>query len=67
MVDRLLAGESPVGVYRKYRSLTRKQLAGAAGINPVTLSRIETGKRSGSLRTLAAIATALEVEPGDLM
>ena len=30
IVDRLLAGESPVGVYRKYRGVTRKQLAEAA-------------------------------------
>ena len=67
IVDRLLAGESPVGVYRKYRGLTRKQLADTAGIDAVTLSRIETGKRAGSPRTLAAIAKALGVEPGDLM
>ena len=64
IVDRLLAGERPVGVYRKYRGLTRKQLAEAAGIDAVTLSQIETGKRSGSLRTLAAIAKALGVEAG---
>ena len=67
VLDRLLAGESPVRVYRRHRGLTQKQLATAAGINAVYLSQIETGKRAGSLRTLAAIATALEVEPGDLV
>ncbi len=44
-----------------------KQLAQAAGINPVYLSQIETGRRAGSLRTLAAIAEALGVEAGDLV
>ena len=67
IVDRLLAGERPIGVYRKYRGLTQKQLADAASINAVYLSQIETGKRAGSLKTLAAIAKALGVEPGDLM
>ncbi len=67
VLDRLLAGESPVRVYRKYRDLTQKQLAEAAGINAVYLSQIETGKRSGSLKTLAAIAKALSVEAGDLV
>ncbi len=67
IVDRLLAGENPIRVYRGYRGLTQKQLAETAGINPVYLSQIETGKRAGSLRTLAAIAEALGVEAGDLV
>ena len=67
VVDRLLAGENPIEVYRTYRRLTQKQLAEAAGIDPVYLSRIETGKRAGSLRTLAAIAKVLDVDPGDLL
>ena len=67
MVDRLLAGESPIRVYRTYRGMTQKQLAEAAGINPVYLSQIETGKRTGSLRTLTAVARVLDVDPGDLL
>ena len=66
-MDRLLAGENPIRVYRTYRRMTQKQLAEAAGINPVYLSQIETGKRAGSLKTLAAVAAALGVEPGDLV
>lgn len=67
VVDRLLTGENPIRVYRTYRGMTQKQLAVAAGINPVYLSQIETGKRAGSLRTLTAIAQALDVEAGDLI
>lgn len=67
VVDRLLAGESPIRVYRTYRGMTQKQLAEAAGINPVYLSQIETGKRAGSVRTLTAVARVLDVDPGDLL
>ena len=67
VVDRLLAGDNPIRVYRTYRGITQKQLAEGAGINPVYLSQIETGKRAGSLRTLSAIAKALGVEAGDLI
>ena len=56
VVDRLLAGEHPVRVYRQHRGLAQKQLAEAAGIGVAYLSQIETGKRKGSANTLAAIA-----------
>ena len=58
LADRLLAGENPV---RAHRGMTRGELASAAGIHPVYLSQIETGKRAGSTRTLAALARALGV------
>ena len=67
VVDRLLAGENPVRVYRDHRRLTQKQLAEAAGINPVYLSQIETGRRTGSAKTLSSIAGALDVEVDDLI
>ena len=67
VVDRLVAGEGPVSVYRKYRGMTQLELASIAGINSVYLSQIETGKRSGSTKTLAAIAKALNVTVDDLI
>ena len=67
LVDHLLAGESPIRVYRDHRGLTQKQLADRAGINPVYLSQIERGKRTGSARTLASIASALDIEVDDLI
>ena len=62
VADRLLAGENPVKVYRDRRRMTRKQLAEAAGINAVYLSQIERDRRTGSTRTLVAIAKALGVD-----
>lgn len=67
VADRLIAGENPIRVYRTYRGMTQNQLAEAARINPVYLSQLETGKRAGSLRTLFAIAKALDVDRGDLI
>ena len=65
-VDRLLAGENPVRAYRSHRGMTQGELAAAAGVHPVYLSQIETGKRTGSAKTLAAIAEALCVAVDDL-
>ncbi len=67
VADRLLAGENTIRVFRTYRRMTQEELAEAAGIDPVYLSQIETGKRAGSLKTLAVAAEALGLEPGDLV
>ncbi len=67
VVDRLLAGQNPIRVYRDHRGMTQGALAAAAGIHPVYLSQIETGKRTGSAKTLVAIAEALGVTVDDLI
>ena len=67
VADRLLAGEKAVRVYREHRGMTQKQLARSAGINPLYLSQIERGQRTGSARTLSALATALSVDVDDLI
>ena len=67
VADRLLAGENPVRVYRSHRGMTQGELAAAAGVHPVYISQIETGKRTGSAKTLAAIAGALGVAVDDLI
>lgn len=50
-------------VIREQRELSMSALASRAGLTAATVSRIESGKRSASLRTLAALAQALEVDP----
>jgi DNA-binding XRE family transcriptional regulator len=67
VVDQLLAGQNPISVYRNYRGLTQNELATAASINAVYLSQIETGKRTGSAKTLAALAKALQMTVDDLI
>jgi DNA-binding XRE family transcriptional regulator len=67
IVDRLLAKESPLKVYREYRGLTQRELARKARITPLYLSQIETGARRGSLKVLGALGKALAVEIDDLI
>lgn len=67
VVRALVEGVNPIKVFREYRGLTQKELAAKAGINPVYLSQIERGKRTGSVETLKAFASALEVEVDDLI
>jgi len=67
VVSRLIAGESPVRVYREWRGLTGKALADKAGLSQAYVSGIETGKRRGSVRALKALAAALAVDLDDLV
>ena len=49
------------------KKLSQAQLAEKIGISDSFMSLIETGKKWGSFQTLADIATALEVEPYELL
>lgn len=66
MVDRMLAGESRVKVWREHRGLSATVLAREAGLAQSFLSQIETGKRAGTVDTLRKIATALGIKLDDL-
>ena len=67
VVDRLLAGEPPVRVWREYRGLTQAQIAEAAGVTQSMVAMIERGDRRGSVDTLTVIARALKVDLDDLV
>jgi len=51
---------------RRARGLTQVQLAERAGIDQGTVSKIERGYDQVSLRTIYALAEALNVEPPEL-
>lgn len=67
MVDRMLAGDNLVRVWREHRGLTASALAAQAGIAQPYLSQIETGKREGTLQTMKKIADVLRVKLDDLV
>jgi ribosome-binding protein aMBF1 (putative translation factor) len=67
VVDRLLAGESRVKVWREHRGLSARALAGKAGISPAFLSEIESGAKSGGIATMRKLAAALGVVLDDLV
>ena len=52
---------------RQQQGFTQERLAERVGIEPVTLSRLETGTRAVSISSSAAIADALGVSLGDLL
>ena len=63
VINRLILNEeNPIKVYREYRSLTQKQLAAKIGIQRGYLAEIERGRKSGSVKTLKALAEALSVD-----
>ena len=64
--QRLIAGESPVRVWRNLRGLTQTALAAASGVNRVQIANIESGAKSGSVATLRKLADALGVGLDDL-
>ena len=66
LVSRMLAGESPVRIWRQHRKMTARQLALSAQIQPSYVSEIETGKKPGSFDAMMRIAHALDVSLDDL-
>jgi DNA-binding XRE family transcriptional regulator len=64
---RILAGESPVRVWREERGYTQKELAVKAGIGANHVSMIELGHRVGTTATLKRLAKALQVDIDDLV
>ncbi|MDF2763298.1 MAG: family transcriptional regulator [Rhodospirillales bacterium] len=63
VAKRLISGEeSKVKIWREHRGLSARALAQKAQIAPGYLSEIETGKKPGSVKALAALARALDVQ-----
>ena len=66
VAHRIADGENPVRVWREHRGLKAIELARATGMSAPYLSEIETGKKDGTFRTMAAIAEVLGVSLDDL-
>jgi transcriptional regulator with XRE-family HTH domain len=52
--------------HRRRSGLTQRQLATAAGVTPVTVCRVESGRERPNARTIARLANALGVDPREL-
>lgn len=52
---------------RQAKGLTIEALAFAAGLSVRSVSRAEAGEHEPSLRSLAALAAALDISPADLL
>lgn len=67
LVDRLIAGESPLRVWREYRGLSQQALADLVGKSKVFVSGIETGKQDTGSKNWRSLANALDVDLDDLI
>lgn len=63
---RILAGESPIRVWREWRGVSLRALASRLGRSAGYLSDIEHGRKEGSMETLRAIARELGISVDDL-
>jgi DNA-binding XRE family transcriptional regulator len=62
VVDRLIAGEPPLRVWREFRGMTAAQVAAAAQITPAHISKIESGKGEPSVALLKKLPRVLRVD-----
>jgi len=67
VVDRLLAGESPLRVWREHRGMSAAQVAGAVGITPAHVSKLESGKGDPSVAVLVKLANVLHTSVEELI
>lgn len=67
MVDRVLAGESPLKVWRNHRGLTLKRLSEMVGVSVAFLSELENRKKRGAPTLWRKLAEALNVSADDIL
>ena len=66
MVERRIAGEEPVKIWREYRGFTQATLAQKTGVSRAMIAQLETGAKQPSANTLKKLAQALECDMEDL-
>ena len=64
---RLIAGESPLRVWRELRGLSQLKQGAVSGVNRVQIADIEAGRGKGSVETVRKLAEALGVRVDDLV
>jgi DNA-binding XRE family transcriptional regulator len=66
LIERRLAGESTVKIWREYRGLTQEGLAKASKVSRSMIAAIETRHKQGGITTLKKLAAVLKVDLDDL-
>lgn len=66
-MQRLVAGENQLKIWREHRGLTRYDLSEQAGVSQPSIAQLETGQRTGSLDMLRKSAKILDVDIGGLI
>jgi DNA-binding XRE family transcriptional regulator len=66
-VGELLAAKTPLAFWRRHRGLTQQDLSRQTGVAQGFLSEIESGSKTGDLKTVSRIARALSLTIDDLV
>jgi ribosome-binding protein aMBF1 (putative translation factor) len=61
IIERRLAGESAVRIWREHRGLTQEGLARASKVSRPMIAAIEARHKKGGIQTLKKLAAALKV------
>lgn len=61
LVERRVAGENAIKIWREYRGLTQEKLAKDSGVSRAMIAAIEAGIKKGSVSSLKKLASALGV------
>jgi DNA-binding XRE family transcriptional regulator len=67
IMRRLVAGDSPILLWRWHRGLSRTELAQQAAIDKTYLLQLESGRKTGSVAVLKRLAAVLSVDLDDLV
>ncbi|HEY1935343.1 MAG TPA: helix-turn-helix transcriptional regulator [Acetobacteraceae bacterium] len=67
VVQLLSNGGVPTRIWREYRGLSQEELARAARVPPEVVTQVEAGKEDVPLRSMHALARALNVDLDDLV
>jgi DNA-binding XRE family transcriptional regulator len=67
LVDRLIAGENALKVWREYRGLRGRELAEHVGTTAASISRIESGAQNPTAAMWRKLARALNVDVDDIL
>ena len=67
VLQRIIAGESKLKVWREYRGFTQTDLSNQAGVSQPTITQLETAQRTGTLAMLKKLAKVLNVDIDDLI
>ena len=67
LVKAIIHGENKVKVFREYRGLTQAELAEKTGLSTIMIKKLEAGETDGSIKSLKAIAGALNLDVDDII
>ncbi|WOG26295.1 helix-turn-helix transcriptional regulator [Endozoicomonas sp. 8E] len=67
VTNRLMNGDNPVTAWREYREFSQKGLHEKSGVSTSMISQIESGQKTGSIKTIRKLSEALNIDVDDIV